>query len=200
MEEKTPKKNKKKQKPKGFSLFTSRTAVATAALFVSVCSLILTISQMRANKEAQYLSVLPYVSCGISNGNLIDEKHSSFDMIIQNKGIGPAFLHSVMIKCKDKVFEGNDFRAAIQYLLDSNENLDFSYSSVNKNTLIPANSDILWFHPQDTKQAHDFLKRNWSVKNEFVTYICFGDVYGRKWTVNSENDEVIPCDKCPEIK
>jgi hypothetical protein len=193
------KEKNKSEKESWASLFAPRTIVATAALIVSICSLVLTISQMRANREAQHLSVLPYVICGINNGNLSGNGTASYEMIIQNNGIGPAFLHSVRIKSRDKYFEASQFAEAVQYFTEADSLPTFLFSSVSKMELIPAGGRILWFSPHDPKSAYPFLKKLWSGDKGFIVYICYGDVYGRTWTVDSYNDQIVPCAACPVL-
>jgi hypothetical protein len=188
----------KSEKESWKTLFAPRTIVATAALFVSACSLFLTITQMRANREAQYLEVLPYVSCGITEGNMSEvDSTATFKMIIANKGLGPAFIHSIKIQSRDKIFEGNDYFASLRYLSEIDELGNFTYSTVSKKELIPARETIMWFSPHDPKIGFKILKKIWSPKKEFVAKICFGDVYGRLWTVDSVTDQVEKCDECP---
>jgi hypothetical protein len=188
----------KSEKESWSSLFAPRTVVATAALFVSACSLFLTITQMRANREAQYLEVLPYVSCGVSEGNMNDEDSTAtFKMMIYNKGLGPAFLHSVKIHSLDKTFEANNFGASLRYLCGFDFDFNSTYSSISKNYLLPAGGDIMWFSPHDPKIGYKILKKMWTPKNEYVVKICFGDVYGRLWTVDSVTDQVEKCEECP---
>jgi hypothetical protein len=182
------------------SLFSPRTIVATCALFVSTCSLVLTIYQMRANRAAQYASVLPYVSCGIKEGNLMPDTTGEFKMMIWNKGIGPAFLHSVRFKVGDKVYDGNDFSHAMQDIGDLPDEVRCTYSSLMPDQLVPSGEEVLWFIPHNKNQAGRIMSKMWNADVPiYDIVICFGDVYGRKWTYTASDARVKPCDECPDI-
>jgi hypothetical protein len=191
---------KKSKKNEWLNLLSPRTAVALAALIVSICSLVLTVSQMNSNKKSQYLSVLPYVTCGMTKSILNENGTGSFSMIIQNKGIGPAFLHSVRIKSRDKFFEAYDYAKAIQYYTQSEKLPYYAFSTIAHMDIIPAKEQISWFRSLDEKEAYPFLKKIFAGDNGFIVYICFGDVYGRTWTVDSFNDKIEPCDECPILQ
>lgn len=184
---------------------SSRSMVSLAALFVSACSLVATIMQMRSNREAQYASVLPYLTCGFSKGGY-DQSDSTgyFKMTIANDGVGPGFIHWIKIKVGDHIYEGNDYAKAMRDLghLKESEVVDFTYSSVPSMRLIPAGDELEWFEPVgDNKYIGNIVRNAWinPEGRPFDMYLCFSDVYGRTWLFQYADYKVTPCDGCPEI-
>jgi hypothetical protein len=200
------KSKKKKKRSEWLNLFAPRTIVATAALCVSLCSMLMTYLQMRSNQKAQEASVLPYVSCGVMHGNMLyDKKEAEYKMTISNDGVGPAFLEAVRIRCGDKIFDGNDFHNAIEWLVtdgDTSQHIadEYTYSSIMKRRLLPAGSNIEWFTQHSRPDAYRFLTKKWSKEgaNNFIISICFSDVYGNKWTFEDLDYEIHPCKECPD--
>lgn len=188
-------KNKIKQ-----GTFTTQNLVSFTAVVVSLCSLVLTIFQMHSDRESKYASVLPYVNCGVWEGN-INKKDStaSFKMVITNEGIGPAFLRDIRLISRGEVFGPNDFHDAFEHFTGQNLKNQYVFSSIQPNRLLPSNQKIEWFIPTDSNSAYKILKHMWTEEGQhnFIIQICFADVYGNCWTFDTRYYQVNACKSCP---
>jgi hypothetical protein len=198
---------KDKKRSEWLDLFTPRTIVATAALCVSLCSMIMTILQFRSNRAVQYASVLPYVNIGIWHGSLNDEKQEgAYTMTITNDGVGPAFIEYLRIQCGDKVFDANQFYQASNWLVTGDTvpvlTNEFMSSTITRRRMLPAGQNIPWFQPNSTHDAFKFLKKKWSPygRDNFVIICCFSDIYGNKWVFRDDDFQVTPCNTCPVLE
>jgi hypothetical protein len=207
MESPTAKVPKKKKKSEWAELFSPRTIVATVALFVSACSLIMTIVQMRSNRAAQYASVLPYITCGFyTAGYDTSDSTGYFKMAITNDGVGPGFVHWVRIIVNGKVYSSNQYVQAMSDLgdLTPEQQPDYSYASIPSMRLIPAGKVLDWFEPDgDNKIIGNIVRNAWTNPHNYDQHfdikICFSDVYGRKWLFEYTDYRVTPCNECPDI-
>jgi hypothetical protein len=169
------------------------------AIFVSLLSLFAVIYQSYLGREENKLiriqqsaTVRPYLGWWFTQNN------GQFQIIIGNKGIGPAFIEDVSFKVIDNKtkdtlnFDNSD--SVIHSITNNSTFLDTLKtvtSTFRKNTVIPAQEEISIVsitYPQDSlgKKVRSLFM------NPLVDYkITYKDVYDTKWFITSSNNSPV---------
>ena len=165
-----------------------------AAIFISVLSIVAVIYQSYLAREEndliiiqQAASVLPYLDDWYNNAG------NEYKFIIENKGIGPAFIKDVKFigsdpQNKDSLYF-NSLHELFNFMMQQSSFLDSIHaekSSINANMLLSPGErrEYLVFTFNNDNQKRRFRK-------EFDTYyagskIIYADVYGSEWILDSE--------------
>lgn len=80
--------------------------LAISAIFISLVSVILGIENAVAMRQLVAANSWPFVNVGVSNGNA--EGGAALDLLIQNKGVGPAKIRSLEVFYDGKPMQGED--------------------------------------------------------------------------------------------
>ena len=80
--------------------------LAVCALLVSLVSVVLGIENAIAMRQLVAASSWPYVNVGVSNGNA--EGGAALNLLVQNKGVGPAKVKSLEVFYDGKPMEGEE--------------------------------------------------------------------------------------------
>ncbi|MEO0894822.1 MAG: hypothetical protein AAFY71_00280 [Bacteroidota bacterium] len=175
-------KDNKQDKP---SFWTSEKLLSLAALFTSVCTLIVFSYQTALIRKQQYTSVLPYLEMGHYYSYSINYCYK-----IKNNGIGPAILKKVEITNKEgKVFE--DLVDYLAYEIEKvKDTVHINYSNLRVGQLIPENSeiDIIKFNGTNQKEATK-LRSYFKLEKVEIVYE-YESVYGERWRIR--NGEKVP--------
>ncbi|WP_182835478.1 hypothetical protein [Flagellimonas lutimaris] len=118
----------------------------------------------------------------------------TFDYVIANQGVGPAFIQEVFFEIlapsgKDTLtFKNSDqlFRRLIK-----NKKLKSLTSTFRKGMLLPANSSKTLIHVifQDDDSDASFMK---TIQDTLLGYrIYYEDVYGNKWYIKNESESPV---------
>ncbi len=173
----------------------SNRIMGLAAIFISILSMIAVIYQSYLAREENQLmriqqsaSVLPYLDFWYSNvGN-------EYNFVIENKGVGPAFITDVIFRGIDSNRDTVNFKSShklINFISEQSGFLDsipVVKSSLNANMLLA---------PNELKTYYSFTLASQNVKTrfneEFYTYyagfnIIYQDVYGIQWVLDSKRD------------
>lgn len=158
-----PKSNRKRWK--------TETMVAYAAMFVSLCSLLVFIYQAKVMRSQQYASVWPYVEFLPSYNDQI-----GYALVVTNKGIGPALIKDETVMLDGKVYE--DFSQIVKELL-GDELQDWGYSTIKGRVLAPG-EELFRFQVND----YAFATRLDSIMehHDFSYTLCYCSIYGDCWT------------------
>jgi hypothetical protein len=177
--------------------------VGLTAMFVAVASLVALVYQTHLMRQAQYASVLPYLTFVVVSNN---ELGSS--LTLRNTGIGPALIEDVRIRYKGEEIETDpiDFYVASH---DGASAFGLNTDKVQRGRLIPAGEWVGMLGargPADAPQAFgvELLKlfevaevpRAWYTAakaeggDKAVVEIIYASVYGDRWRVRS--DRLVP--------
>ena len=122
--------------------WNSEKLLSISAMSISFITLIIFVYQTNLMRKQNYLSILPYLAISTSNSSV----DHTFKVDLDNHGVGPAIIESVMMEYKDKKYNlvnyDNDFfkfLASLKPELDSIINM--SYSTLEKGMAIPANTE-----------------------------------------------------------
>ena len=171
--------------------------MSTAALFISVISLIALLYQSYLSREENKLiqkqqsaNVLPYLNQWVS------EYENNYRIVMGNKGVGPAFITKVeIVMDSTKTFRNSD--DLFHELFLSNKALDtipYVTSSLIKGFVLPANETIYLLEVSGTKNIQ--LVKNLIEEKEITFSITYKDVYGTTWILSNresaENSANVP--------
>ena len=161
------------------SFWNTEKIVSVSAIFISAITLYVTFEQLNVSREQQRLSVLPYLSMGnYYTGS------PNYKLVIQNDGIGPAFIESITVTYKGKKHEMD----LISFLYEEfPQDLDsipaLSHSNIYKGMLIPAGHKIEHLSIQDSQKSADNLLvlLDKLDKETFDFEIVYSSIYKEKW-------------------
>ncbi|MTE27446.1 hypothetical protein [Winogradskyella ouciana] len=175
-------------KPKKKIIWTTDKIMSTSALFISVISLIALLYQSYLAREENKLiqvqqsaTVLPYLSYYFSSNG------EHFKIIIDNRGVGPAFVKKVDILFDDKHnFDNTDplFEHIFseEYRLDS---IPYSHSTFTDGLVLPAGKQIDVFTLRSDIGRERFQKVLSEKNLDFS--IEYEDVYGARWKLTNDD-------------
>jgi len=185
-------KEKKKKKEKNWYGNSNR-LLSLSAILISAVTLFILIYQTRlASKQfdleqrQQLASVMPYllIATGYSNSE-------EFSVIIENLGIGPAFVKNVRMHYKGEVYEDTDYPLMYERLrgMEDYQGQMGMYSNIMKGAVIPAGREL--HHMQIFKgkrpTIHDDIIRKDSVQIE----IEYASIYDERWVVKGLHSEPV---------
>ena len=162
--------------------WTSDNWISLAAIIASVGTLFTVVYQTQLYREQQYASVLPYLEIWNSS------RGDTYQLILVNNGIGPAFIDKVSILYEDSTYQMDPavFLREVIYPIDSIINV--GHSNISKGRLIPAGNRIELLQ---VKEDRDNAVKLWSWfsgndpnrKKLPEIEIEYSSVYGQSWKV-----------------
>ncbi len=176
--------------------------VGIMATIVSVCALVVSVTQTRIMREQQYAQVWPNLTCGIWSANTFEDSTANFEFHLNNKGIGPAIIKDIKIKYKNDIFEDNERQKFFQKLISDTLNLvQYGFGSVPKNKVMLAGEDHTMWAFGRNKTSKKVLEALWSGGNnqDLDIVICYQNIYGQKWIVHN-GTETEECKDCAEMQ
>ena len=182
---------------------TTDRLVGLTAMFVAVASLVALVYQTHLMRQAQFASVLPYLTFVVVSNNDVGSS-----LTLRNAGIGPALVEEVRIHHKGKAIEAEPIDFYMSYP-DKSWDLGLNTDKVQPGRLIPAGEWVGMLGakgPDGTEQAFlvELLKlfevaevpRAWYAGakaeggDKAVVEIVYASVYGDRWRVRS--DRLVP--------
>lgn len=170
--------------------WTSEKVMSSSALFISVISLIALIYQSylarednKLTQKQQSASVLPYLNQWQSNYN------NHFQLILGNKGVGPAFIKKVKLTLNNsKTFNNSD--DLFNEIFNSSKEIDTIpkvTSALVNGFVLPANEYISLIEINGKRNIEMFLK---VLETKNISYeITYEDVYGTQWIINNNEED-----------
>ncbi len=177
--------------------------VGLTAMFVAVASLVALVYQTHLMRQAQYASVLPYLTFVVVSNNDLGSS-----LTLRNTGIGPALVEEVRIHHKGKEIEADPVEFYMSYE-DKTWTQGLDTDKVQRGRLVPAGEWVTMLGargPADAPQAFgvELLKlfevaevpRAWYAAakaeggDKAVVEIVYASVYGDRWRVRS--DRLVP--------
>ncbi len=173
--------------------------VAVASIFVGFCALAITAVQTYIMREQQYASVWPSVSFGIGNSNINDrDSTANFEMLIWNKGIGPAIIKDIKIIYQGIVYEDWQRQQVFQAMTGTNEHVPYGFASIGKNRVMQAGENIQWCQFGPSLKSYKVIKAmETSPQEDFDIIIFYSDIYGHTWVVR-RHDRTEECNDCAQ--
>jgi hypothetical protein len=156
--------------------------LSMVAIIASLGTLFTVVYQTNLIRKQQYASVLPYLEMWNSS-----QKHS-YQLVLVNNGIGPAFIEEVNIYYQDSVYQMDPANFMKEVIIKTDTIRNVGHSNIYKGRLVPAgeivnllqvNNDSInskklwsWFSGDDTNRK--------DVPEIAITY---RSVYEERWKV-----------------
>ncbi|MDB5977903.1 MAG: hypothetical protein JWR07_4663 [Nevskia sp.] len=170
--------------------------VGTSAIVIAVISLVVALRQSQIMERQLAASIWPYLQYGTGNGTDDGKKIISFD--IENVGVGPAQVHSVSLRYKDKPI--HDVRelmlACCSDLLDAKGKPNLWANSLHGQVLAP-NRPRAFLTLIDTPENAPYWDRLNAERFKVEFKACYCSVLDQCWMVDSTRDERTPLAACP---
>ncbi len=157
--------------------------LAILAFVISVCTLYVFFYQTSLMKKQQFASVLPYLAIGNT------QIEGDYSFILENNGIGPAFIDEINIHYNDSIYRNmdiNDFFTEVIAKQDTMLNsMSITHSTISKGMLIPEKDTKYMLrlnrNTKDFRKKH-YQLRNW-LNNKIKLEIKYSSIYGEKWKI-----------------
>ena len=170
--------------------------VGTSAIVIAVISLVVALRQSQIMERQLAASIWPCLQYGISNGNGDGKNIINFD--IENVGVGPAQVHSVSLRYKDKPIHNlrELVLACCSDLLDTKGNPEFWANSLHSRVLAP-NHPLSFLTLTDAPRNAAYWDRLNLEAPKIELKVCYCSVLDQCWMIDSTKDERAPLAACP---
>ena len=175
------KKINKNEKSRGRTV-SSEMLIAVFAIIISVSTLVVYIYQSNLMKQQQKMSVWPHLTYGPSWGA------DYLNVILINRGIGPAIIENVNIEFDGQTLEG--IHQIMDMIPDSLKST-FNYSSIWPGMVVMSGEDIEMLRIREPNTVSYLM--NAITDNRILIQICYRSVYGDTWVTNGYQVEERDC-------
>jgi len=163
----------------------SNTMLTFSAIFISLVTLFILIyqtslasKQFELEQKQQLASVMPYVQVwqGYSDND-------EFTIVIENLGIGPAFIKKVNVHYQDSIFENTDYPSLYYMLREQGEYGNYMgiYSNVFMGSVIPSNRQVE--HIKIVKGDRPTVWNDLFLSDDIELEIEYASIYDERWVV-----------------
>jgi hypothetical protein len=173
--------------------------VGIMATIVSVCALVVSVTQTRIMREQQYAQVWPNLTYGVWKATTFDDETASFEFHLNNKGVGPAIIKDAKFLYDGLIYETDEIDKIFKKMLTDSTAVNFTYGSVGKNKVMLSGEDHIMWSFDRSKQAGKIVQSIWQSGGKFDLFICYQNIYGQKWIVHN-GVETEECKSCEEMK
>lgn len=164
--------------------WSSDKIVSLSAILISLMTLAVLSYQTSLMRKQQRLSVLPYLSIGNYGTNT-----PNYKFVLENSGIGPAFIESIKIFYKGKVYKKDFAQFLISDIPEMDSVNNVYHSNIYEGVLIPSGRKINLL--QIDNSLEDALKFNKVLemlyKNGFGFELVYRSAYDEKWKITHES-------------
>jgi hypothetical protein len=163
-------------------LFDSSAVLSICAMLVSVMTLVVLIYQTSIMREQQRMSVLPYLT--ISN---FGTDTPNFKVVLENSGVGPAFIKSSVIKWKGKNYKIDLVKFFFQNAPSADSIRNLYHTNLSEGALIPAQRQIPLLEVRDSfADSHQLYSLYNGMMDSGLEYeIIYSNVYDEEWKISS---------------
>ncbi|MEN0005181.1 MAG: hypothetical protein AAF798_13600 [Bacteroidota bacterium] len=167
--------------------FTLSNIVALSALFVSVCSLYVSIKEVQTMNVQQSASIYPHLALQTHYNS------EGFELRLVNNGVGLAKIESFTIHVEEDYFR-NWLEIADYFFPDGH---GISYSNMRANSIyksvIPAGEKVVLVGLPWNDETRILQER---AINDLELELCYSSLLGETWTLTQEENEP-RASKCP---
>jgi hypothetical protein len=149
----------------------SEVIVSSAAILISIMTLVIYIYQAKIMRDQQHAAVWPYIEWDMT----ISHQDGFFISVI-NKGVGPAVIRSTSLRVDGTVVAGPD--EYLEKLIGSVDSLSRSLVDIDNRVIAPG-EELRLFHVYDGGLAAKLQTINVYSRTQFE--ICFCSIYEDCW-------------------
>ena len=168
---------------KGF--WNAEKIVSGAAILISLLTLVVFIYQTNLMRKQQYLSVMPYLSVGNYHMGLAD-----YAILLENDGIGPAFIESTKITYNGKTYE-TDFPSFLSQMIPAFDSIpNILYSNIRPGRMIPPGEEIKVLEVGNSQEsALQLLMLLDTLEYDFE--LVYSSIYKERWKLTNEQTQPV---------
>jgi hypothetical protein len=161
-------------------LFNSSAVLSISAILISVMTLVVLIYQTSIMREQQRMSVLPYLT--ISN---YGTGTANVKVVLENSGVGPAFIKSSVIKWKGKRFNTDLATFFFENIPHPDSLKNIYHTNLSVATLIPAQRQINILEIRNSVSDSKKFQALYSklTDGDFAYEIVYASVYHEEWRI-----------------
>ena len=148
--------------------------MSITAVVISLGTLFTILFQTNLMQKQQYASVLPYLE--VWNAGSSD----TYELILVNNGIGPAFIEDVKVIWNDEIVQGDPHNFYSEYILNKDTIYGVLHSNVGKGRVVPAGKTVKMLQTKGSVKNAQKLRR-WFGGDEAIVEIEYSSVYEEKW-------------------
>jgi hypothetical protein len=154
--------------------------LSISAMLIGLMTLIVFIYQTNIQREQQYLSVLPHLSI-----YHINVEKEGYALVIENNGIGPAFIERVQVYHNEKQYDLDLSQFFFEHtnITDTIKNIE--YSNIYLGQVIPPERKhklLKLKKREDGKKLYDIL-----ISNDLDFEVIYKSIYNESWRVSLKN-------------
>ena len=165
--------------------------LSLSAMSISFITLLIFIYQTNLMSKQNYLSILPYLSLTSSDNSA----GNTFELALENHGVGPAIIESVTLEYKGKRYQLADYEGKILTVLrDIVPALDsiqsFSSSSIDKGMAIPANTSYQVLSVGSRQEDYILIltSLNRLLEEGFRYEIVYRSILEERWMIHTDSE------------
>lgn len=158
--------------------------VATSAVVIGVCALLVSLMQVRMMHEQQHASVWPRLTI------LPSYSDRGLSVEISNPWLGPAIVRSVEVAVGGKTHR--TWGEVLSSLAPDAKNYGFTVSTIN-HRILPPDETIVAVTVPDRVVGEQAIRR-W---DQLKMKICYCSIYERCWLAASNQPDAREVDACP---
>ncbi|MEO0527570.1 MAG: hypothetical protein AAFZ89_10105 [Bacteroidota bacterium] len=169
--------------------WNSERILSLSAMGISFITLIIFIYQTNLMSRQNYLSILPYVSISTTE----NRAEHTFELNLENYGVGPAIIESVTMLYDNKRYDLEDYDNEIyKFLVSKAPELDslksVSSSTLNKGMALPVN--ITYNALAIIKSPSDYTlittRLDSLVKKGLDYELIYRSIQNERWSINND--------------
>ncbi len=131
--------------------------------------------QGELNRKALYNSMLPYL-------HLYNTQLNTYELVLENNGLGPAFIQDIRVHYKGKIYEGDHNNFLLKVILPT-QAINYHYTNIGKGMVIPAGRKISLVVAHDPV-INTIRLREIFEKQTATLEITYSSVYDEKWKLD----------------
>jgi hypothetical protein len=162
--------------------------VAISAIFISLCSLYVSLIEVQTMRLQQEASIYPHLD--------LQTQYSSegFKLILSNQGVGLAKIESYTVFAGEAEFR--DWLEVVDFFLPKGHKVGYNIMTANTiaNRVIPAGESIVLMGVPWTPETRQMVDR---AVSELGIVICYSSLMEKTWTISHNTDTPVE-GACPE--
>ncbi len=165
------------------------TVIASSAVFISLCALVISISENRLMRQQQKVAVYPHLDIDFNYNQ------EGFSLLVENKGQGLAFVDNMEVWADDKYFQ--NWIETADYFLPKGHQINYSICKfgVINNEILSPDEQVLLFHVPWNEETRVFVEE-YIPKLNFN--ICYSSIMGESWHITKDSKRPIE-GKCKSV-
>ncbi len=177
--------------------FFNQNAISIMAAIVSICALFVSFYQTKIMREQQYASVKPLIIVGNSMDTNLDSTGRT-ELLIWNKGIGPALIKYVNFRYKEHNYAEFEFQKIANMMIGRPIETPLAMVTSSASfSPIGATDQITMFKITNPKYCYLFNYAYFDAlkSGEFDVIVYFTDIYDRLYKTSLRKNKTVTATK-----